>query len=157
MREDSGMTDPSGETGDYQVADIYARLRSRVIESDPADIGIEVAGDDVWGVLMETGYPQAVVTLVALADGTISIYFSNGGGIIGLGPYEGPQRALGNLLGFAPHFVKYCVPAESFPLPKEDHTRFYLFTGRGIVTAEAPEEDMGHGRHELSALFNKAQ
>ena len=36
----------------------------------------------VWGVVMETGYPEAVVTLVSLGDRTTSLYFSNGGGII---------------------------------------------------------------------------
>ena len=38
---------------------------------------------DVWGVLMELGLEQGVATMVAFADGTVSLYFSGGGGIIG--------------------------------------------------------------------------
>jgi len=29
---------------------------------------------------METGYTQAVATLVGVVDGSVSLYFSNGGG-----------------------------------------------------------------------------
>jgi hypothetical protein len=34
-------------------------------------------------VLMELGLEQGVATMVAFADGTVSLYFSGGGGIIG--------------------------------------------------------------------------
>jgi hypothetical protein len=42
-------------------------LRDRLLASAPSDFGIAPDGA-VWGVLMETGYPKAVATLVALAD-----------------------------------------------------------------------------------------
>jgi hypothetical protein len=34
----------------------------------------------VWGILMETGYSEATATLLALGDGTTSLYLSSGGG-----------------------------------------------------------------------------
>jgi hypothetical protein len=43
----------------------------------------------ILALLMETGYPEAVATLVAVADGTSSLYFSNGGGFIGVGTPAG--------------------------------------------------------------------
>jgi hypothetical protein len=50
-----------------------------------ADIGVSSASSEgvPLGVLMETGYDSATVTLFALSDGTTSLYFSNGGGVIG--------------------------------------------------------------------------
>jgi len=76
----------------YKTADIYREMRDRVLALDPASIGLIQSGpNQVWGALMETGHPEAVSTLVVLGDGTVSLYFSNGGGIIGLGQHEGPR------------------------------------------------------------------
>jgi hypothetical protein len=67
---------------DYVLADVYRGLRAQALQLTAAQVG---PADAVFGVLMETGYPEAVVSLVALSDGTASLYFSNGGGIIGTG------------------------------------------------------------------------
>jgi hypothetical protein len=68
---------------EYVLADIYRDLRNKVLTLDPSKIGLSSFGSNrVWGVVMETGYTGAVVTLVTIADGTVSLYFSNGGGII---------------------------------------------------------------------------
>ncbi|MDE3137849.1 MAG: hypothetical protein KGL59_14815, partial [Acidobacteriota bacterium] len=110
----------------------------------------------VWGVVMETGYPGVVATLVAVADGSVSLYFSNGGGIIGLGGQEGPQRASRALLDAAPQFRKEFEPTTKYPLPREGHVRFYLLTRDAALTAEAKEEELGGGAHPLTPLFQKA-
>jgi hypothetical protein len=137
---------------------IYTRLREMVLHVAPGDIGLmtPIAGDEVWGMLMETGYEGVVATLVALADGTVSLYFSTGGGIIRLGEYEGPRRVAWELLGVAPRFLKYCRAAISFPLPERGRVGFHLFTGHGPASAEAAEEDLAGGRDELSPLYLKA-
>jgi hypothetical protein len=47
------------------------------------------------GGLMEMGIGANVATLVVVADGTTSFYFSTGGGIIGVGfhePVKGPSK-----------------------------------------------------------------
>jgi len=149
----SGMFGSSASAQDYKVAEVYAGLRKMIFETKPANIGVK---EPVWGVLMETGYPQAVATLVALADGTVSLYFSNGGGIIGLGRHAGPKRVSKELLVLAPRYLKHCQATKVFPLPNRAHTRFYFLTNDGIVTTEAKEEDLGYQRHALSPLFHKA-
>lgn len=45
----------------------------------------------VWAVLMETGYPGAVATLAALADGTTSLYLSAGRVVLRALTYDGQQ------------------------------------------------------------------
>ena len=75
-----------GTKSERTVADIYQGLRQQVLTLDPLSLGLDPsASNRVWGVLMETGYPEAVASLVVIADGTVSLYFSNGGGIIGVG------------------------------------------------------------------------
>ena len=142
----------------YETADVYKGLRGQVLELDPAKIGLSASlSNRVWGLLMETGYPEAVVTLVTIADGTVSLYFSNGGGIIGVGQHDGPRNALNDLLSKAPQFLPQAKPTKDFPLPNVGHTRFYFMTFDGVFTADAIENDLGNNRTPLSPLFHKAQ
>jgi hypothetical protein len=138
-------------------ADIYHDLRQQVLNLDPAKIGLKASGPNgVWAVLMETRYPEAVVTLVTIGDGTVSLYFSNGGGIIGAGQHDAPRKACIDLLSAAPPFLKHAKPTKEFPLPDVGHTRFYFLTFDGALTADANEEDLGENRLPLSPLFHKA-
>jgi hypothetical protein len=143
---------------DYRTAVAYDGLRSQVLALDPAQVGLTPSEfGPVWGLLMETGYPEAVATLVALGDGTVSLYFSNGGGIIGVGGHEGPRQACRELLAFAPAFLDKVERAAEHPLPAQGRTRFSLLTFNGVFAAEATENDLGENRHPLSPLFYKAQ
>lgn len=96
-----GLFGGKSNAASYQLAEAYTGLRNLVFEATPSQLGLRPAPTEVWAVLMETGYPDAIVTLVAIADGTVSIYFSNGGGIIGLGQHAGPARAAKSFLGVA--------------------------------------------------------
>jgi len=143
----------------YQPAAIYQGLRNHVFTLDPATINITQAEEhsSVWGILMETGRPEAVVTLVALGDGTVSLYFSNGGGIIGTGQHEQVKNASEQLLLFSEDFVEKLEKTDSYPLPQKGNTRFYILTFNGIFTAETSENQLEYNQHELSPLFYKAQ
>ena len=133
----------------YQVVDVYEDLRKQALELKHHDTG---AG--VIAVLMETGYPEAVASLLAVNDGTASLYFSNGGGVIGAGEHE-PVRALAiAMVTAAAEYVSKAEPAETYPLPREGRVRFYLVTGEGVFTIEASEDDLGYERHGFSPLFH---
>ena len=149
-----------GETPkpEYKVADVYADLRSKVLGLDPSETGLTESGpNEVIAVLVETGYAEAVATLVMVSDGTVSLYFSNGGGMIGCGEHDGPRSAASQFLSAVPQFLKNAEAASEFPLPRPDHTRFYFVTSNGVFTAEALEDDLGNNREPLSPLFHKAQ
>jgi hypothetical protein len=149
------LSDPTGSnvSSDYQLADIYVGLRHQVLALKRADL--KLGAGSVWGVLMETGYEKAVMTLVVLADRTVSLYFSNGGGIIGLGQHDGPRRVASALLELAPQFSTICEPVTEFPLPRKRNTRFYLMASETTLTAEALEADLRHNRLALSPLFHR--
>jgi hypothetical protein len=144
-------------TGDYEPAPVYIGLRNLIFDTKvPTGNSRELGpASDVFGVVMETGYSTAVATLVAVGDDTVSLYFSNGGGIIGLGPHEGPRRVSRALLDLASQFTKHCIAAADFPLPRKGHTRFYLLTRNGAVTADGAEDELRPGRHALSPLYYK--
>lgn len=143
---------------DYKLAENYVLLREAVFAAKPDAMGI-VEGVDalaVWGLVMEMGYPENVASLVVMANGTVSLYFSNGGGVIGLGSYTGPKRASKALLQIAPRFLEYCDPTAKFPLPRREHVRFYLFGQDVTLTAEALDAELSDDRHPLSPLFHIA-
>lgn len=150
-----GLFGGRSNAAEYEVAEAYAGLRNMVFSAKPSQLGSKPASSEVWAVLMETGYPDAVVTLLAVADGTVSIYFRNGGGIIGLGRHDRPERAAKAFLVAAQGFALKAKPTNDHALPAPSMTRFYLLTGNGIHFAEGKERDLGEGRHQFSPLFHK--
>jgi len=150
-----GLFGGKSNAAPYELAETYSGLRKMVFEATPSQVGLKAGPSEVWAVLMETGYPDAVVTLLAISDGTVSIYFSNGGGIIGLGQHPGPERAAKSFLALAGQFVSKSQSAKEHPLPVPSMTRFYLLTGSGTYFAEAKEQDLGEGRHQFAPLFHK--
>ena len=146
------------EQAGYKVADIYTGLRQQLLDLKPEAIGLAPSRkDEVWALLMETGYPEAVVTLATVGDGTVSLYFSNGGGIIGAGQHEEPRKACKVLLSVAPEFLKYARQTKDFLLPANGQTHFLFLTSGGIYVATESEDDLGNNKSPLSPLFYKAQ
>ena len=142
-------------SGSYQIADAYSGLRSMLLTTPP-DKKAEALTDATWAVLMESGYEKAVVTLVAVADGAVSLYFSNGGGFIGMGAQDGPQQAAARLLKAASAFTQFLKPTNEYPLPEPTHTRFFVIRKSDVLTAEVETNELGCNRHQLSPLFHLA-
>ena len=138
----------------YVQAPIYKKLRAQALAFTAADARSKAA---VYGVVMEIGYPEAVATLVSLADGTTSLYFSNGGGKIGAEDSPKVAAASKQLVSESAADLDKRTPTVETPLPLLDHTRFYLLTTSGLRTGEALEETLSDQKHPLSQLFYWAQ
>jgi hypothetical protein len=142
-----------------EPADVYTNLRNQVFKIKPKEVGILQTKEtpNVWGVLMETGYPEAVVTLVSLADGTTSLYFGNGGGMIGGGEHTTVAQSTKSFIAAAEKYHRQMTLTESFPLPAVGRVRFYVLTFSGVLTSDVDENKLGRGKHELSPLFYSGQ
>jgi len=140
------------ETPTPNPAQVTEELRARLLRGTASHFSIEpVAG--VWGVLMETGYPEAAATLVALADGTASLYFSSGGGVIGGGPHPSVNAAARHLVEVSARHASELSPTTKFPLPDTGDVTFYVLTTNGVLQGGAREEILGNGGHSLSEMF----
>ena len=130
-------------------------LRSMVLATSPRDLGLTPTKEHqrIWGILMETGYPEGAATLVALLDGSVSLYFSNGGGMIGAGEHAPVRRAAFKFIGVAESYVEDFSRTTEHPLPETGRVRFYILTYSGILTGDVDENLLGEGRHKLSKLF----
>ncbi|OZG72669.1 hypothetical protein BTA51_14160 [Hahella sp. CCB-MM4] len=131
-------------------------LREMVFSISAADIGIDRENYPlpVWGTVMETGFSDSgYYTLVVLADGTVSLYLSNGGGIIGAGTHENVQQPAGRFLVFSKDFYDLAQPSGSHAVPEANHVNFYFLTDEGIYKYGAPEETLWKGEDPFSPLF----
>ncbi len=138
---------------------MYETLRNKVLSLNPKDIGIVPTQEspNVWGILMELGYKSAVVTLVSLADGTTSLYFGNGGGMIGGSAHATVVQSTRNFLAEAENYYQQMSRTETFPLPDVGRVKFHVLTFTGNFTADADENELGNKKHEFSPLFYSGQ
>ena len=136
----------------YDQADIYKELRRQALGLDSGSLQPR---NRVMALLMETGYDEAAVTVLAAADGSASMYFSNGGGLIGAGEYEQVREVVFETLSEVQKHEALLSQTDAYPLPAPGRTRFYVVTDQGVLTAEASEDLLGNEKHELSPLFHQ--
>jgi hypothetical protein len=141
------------------VDETYQRLRSAALNVTPADLGLRPDPKAaIHAVIMETGYPEAVATFACLRDGTVSLYLSTGGGVIGGGQQESVRKACVEMLSitneYAQDFIAACERVSTFPLPAEGDVFFYLGTSDGVYRAQCKEGALAGQRDPFSALFN---
>jgi hypothetical protein len=105
---------------------------------------------------METGYIVGNATLFSLADGTTSLYYSTGGGMLGSGEYTPVAEASKALVVQAQNHLQDMSSTVEFPLPAAGQVRFTFLTYSGIITAEVSEKTLVSGKHPLSSLFTLA-
>lgn len=135
--------------------DVIKDLRDKVFSISPADIGLSPSPEvpNVWGVIMETGFPEGLATLVVLADGTTSLYLGHGGGGLNLGLYASVRVASARFLAAAERYHTKLEPTDSFPYPDIGRVKFYVRTFSGVLFAEEDEEELSNKDHMLADLF----
>lgn len=138
------------------VAEIYRGLRGQVLGL-PA---VEVAGlpeeRQLLAAVMDMALPEAVATLVGIADGSTSLYFSTGGGVIGAGQREQVRAATERWLDACIPAADQFVPVVDPPLPEPGTVQFVLVTRVGVAHAVAREDALGP-EHPLWPVYAAAQ
>jgi hypothetical protein len=137
----------------------YVALRHQALHRSRVELGLPKPSEATkpWGVLMETSYENASVTIFALSDGNASIYLSTGGGFIGGVGQESVRRAAVNMVRVAATLVSELTPTATFPLPDRGRTTFYVRTEAGMFTGGAADDELGQQRHALAPLFFAGQ
>ena len=135
---------------------VFADLRAKYFEIPRPDwFPAPSTADEPWGVIMEIGYPEAVVTTVAFTDGTASVLRSSGGGFFGGGTPETVQPARGTFLSEAAKQSGFLSPATTdFPQPVAGQVAFYVRTDGGVRSALSSEDELSSHAHPLSSLFS---
>ena len=138
----------------YPQNEAYSDMRVQVLRLTAADLHLPARPHVTIAAMMETAHAEVVASLVTVADGSASIYFSTGGGIMGRGEHQSVRAPARAFLDLAASSRAELQPTDSFPLPRAKQVRFYLITTDGVLTGEAAEDAVGHMRHPLFPLFH---
>lgn len=107
---------------------------------------------------MDWAVKSGVATVVAVSDGSASIYYSSGGGSIGGGyARQAIRDAALHAISIAGKFLDGMQLTDNFPLPEGGGVIFYIVTERDVFTAMASVELLCANRHPLSELGNSMQ
>jgi hypothetical protein len=136
--------------------DTFASLREQVFGADAAGVAPAPTPDhpNVWGAVMEMSYPNGTASLIALSDGTTSLYTSTGGGVVGGGAHTDVVTATHGFLSSVEQHLGLLSLEEGTPLPGIGSVRIHALTLSGRLAGEAAEDELGQDRHELSSVFH---
>ncbi|WP_426594568.1 hypothetical protein ACPPVS_03350 [Cellulomonas sp. McL0617] len=150
FRRRTNVDDPSPSAG--------FGLRAQALSLDPAAIGLSPgSGGPMWGIAMDTAMSGSDwFTLVALVDGTVSLYTSSGSGIIGGGAHASVRAASDALLVLVGERLDFFAPTTSDDLPQDGQVVIRVLTFGGQRSISAPERELGGGRHAASSIFYAA-
>ena len=139
-------------------AHLYGLLRGRINGLTPSAVGIWPTRGlpHVWGLLCDIGTSMGILTLVALADGSTSVYASYGGGLIGAGSRRPVAAATRALLSTVEHLLADFAPTDMSTLPDlpgEDTVSIVVLTYDGRRVASAPLDVVAQRGHPLAAAW----
>ncbi len=106
---------------------------------------------------MEMNYKVGSATLAVLADGTTSLHYSTGGGLLGRGDYTPLAEASKALIAESENYLSLTSITKEFPLPEAGQVSFILLTFSGVSTATASAISLTSNNHPLAPLFHGAQ
>jgi hypothetical protein len=136
----------------------YEQLRNAALAIEPGSIGGTPSGDvsHVFGVVMDIGMDRGTATLVAFADGAVSLYYSSGGAMIGAGEHEQVRVAAHRLLAVANSDLASFDTDATDVLPPQGSTQLTLLTFERPIRATAPSDDFGYDRVPGGLVFRAA-
>jgi hypothetical protein len=139
--------------------EVMRTLRERALTLAATECGVQPTPElpRVWGVILDMGFDKALVTLVALTDGTTSLYTGTGGGVIGAGGHATVRKATADLLAVAEANLDKLAVIQSFPFPAVGEVRFYARTFTDTRGAGAADSTLASPEHPLFPLFRAAQ
>ncbi|MBZ5655924.1 MAG: hypothetical protein LAO56_11700 [Acidobacteriia bacterium] len=106
---------------------------------------------------MDWGIDAGTVTVVAMSDGSASIYLSSGGGSIGGIGQEPIRNAAKRAVTLAGEVQERMTEAKAFPLPATRQVHFYALTDAGVYTAGTSEAELRTGQSPFSKLGDAMQ
>ena len=107
---------------------------------------------------MDWNTGNGIATVVAVADGTASVYLSSGGGSLGGSQAHAEIReAAVKAVALAAEFQPQMHPVATYPLPESGGVTFYAITDAGVYSSAGSAKELAVQSHPLSRLGNMMQ
>ena len=136
-----------------------AGLRAQVLRTPPEKLDFVADSDfpDVYGVLVDWPLGDAVASILALRDGTASLYTTSTFGIIGGGRHATVRAAAQICVRVAADCLAQSQAIADFPFPANDDVYFYLLTYAGVRRCVGDLDALSRGADTTAPLFDAAQ
>jgi hypothetical protein len=142
-----------------ELAAASAGLRLAVLNREFLDTTVASDPDAIRCVVMDWNIGgESVATLVAFDEGTTSLYFSFGGGVLGAGEHAKVRAAATQFRATAASVRDHFRPVETFERPPSGHSRFFLVTRTGTFASPIISNDeLQQEGHPFARLGEAAQ
>ena len=134
-------------------------LRGMILRASPESLGFkpDTAFPKVYGLLMDWNIGDRTASILAMKDGTASLYTTSSFGIIGGQGNERVRVAAGRCARLAGAYYYKGRSTSDFPYPAPGQVYFYLLTFEGVRVCIADERMLKKGKDPYSPLFDAAQ
>ncbi len=154
-----------GRTGSSHLgaggsANAYLGLRSLVLQGTRDNFGLGPGSSptEPFAVVCDWADPKGTTTIIAIADGSASVYRSNGAASIGGGQAHASIRTAAlKAVAAAAAVQPQMRLTDRYPVPAPGQVSFYAVTDGGVFAATAAEEDLVNKRSTFYALSAAAQ
>lgn len=138
---------------------LYIGLRNTMLQGSRSRFSLPgtATATEPWGVLMDWGVQQGTATVVAMSDGSASVYFSSGGGYIGGIGQEPIRRAAQKAVEAARGVELPSQPTTTYPLPGQHGVFFYFLTDAGVFVIVTSEQELNSSSHPLRKVGDAIQ
>jgi hypothetical protein len=137
----------------HDPKEVARQLRKAALESTAEQLGLCVGAAEPFGALMEIGFPCSAATLTTFLDGTASLYFSSGGGLLGGGLHDGVRKAATRFVALSGRFIDWAEKADHFPLPQDGMVCFHILLKGSVLVREEPDGTLKNGLSPLTKLY----
>lgn len=121
----------------------YLGLRNQALKIKPYDLHLDVTSNDqVYAAIVDIPINDKIATLCCVFDGTVSLYYCNGGGLLGLGQrYDTVRKSSGSLLISAGQTIPFLQYAYDVSVVRDGKAHVFLLVRDGIFQETI---DMNH-------------
>jgi hypothetical protein len=139
--------------------DVYLGLRSTILQGSRSELSLAPTSKptEPWGVVMDWGVGNGTATVLALSDGSASVYFSSGGGYLGGIGQEPIRDAAKKAVDVARSVQLPEQPTSSFSLPERHGVFFYFLTDAGVFVFRTSEQELNSSSRPLRKVGDAMQ
>lgn len=150
---------PSPAAEPPSTQDMGRTLREQFLDMTAADVGISPSARFplVYGVSMDLPVDEQTATVIALSDGTASLYTTASFGIIGGGAHAPVRKAARRFVAVAARYAGDAVPIPTHPYPAAGKVRFWFLTFDGLRSVETELDPIEEGSSPFLPLFAAGQ
>jgi hypothetical protein len=139
--------------------DVYFGLRNGMLHGSRSAFSLAPTATptEPWGVLMDWGVKNGTATVVAMSDGSASVYLSGGGGYLGGIGQEPIRKAAQKAVEVARGVQLPSQATTAYPLPEQHGVFFYFLTDAGVFVLRTSDQDLGSPSHPLRKIGDAMQ